>query len=161
MSVGVKLNILSLFRTVPILSLTNNGRPTSAGHLLTDYLNQGMDVKCPTCDTNNHAKLIPEKGKFTLLAINRRGFTDKDGKAIPKISTRVSDTWSQRHQLLGDLVSVITHKGSVNTGHWHTYTKTDSGICYLNSDSKPPVQINHPLKTKNNETAEFLVYKNS
>ena len=156
---------MSFFRTVPILSLTINGRPTSAGHLLTDYLNQGMNVRCPTCDANNDAKLIPEKGKFTLLAINRRGFKDQDGNPIPKITTRVSDTWSQRlgDQLLGDLVSVITHKGSINTGHWQTYTKTDSGIWYLNSDSNKSLQSNHPLKTKNrsNETAEFLVYKNS
>ena len=152
------------FRTVPILTPSINGRPISAGHLLTDFLNQETRVKCPSpCYAVNQAKVVPQKGRFTLLAINRRGLNDEDGDPIPKINTRVCATWSQRHgdKYLGELVSVITHKGSIHSGHWQTYTKTDSGTWYLNSDAHPVKQTSNPLNSKRkDETSQFLIYKN-
>ena len=139
---------------------------TDSGQLLTDFLNKGARVKCPApCHAVNQSKIFPRQGKFSFIAINRRlGYTDEDNHPIPKINTRIGDAWSQSwgNKVLQELVSVITHRGSVHTGHWQTYSKTDDGLWYVNSDAHPPRQTSHPLKSiRKDETAELLVFKNS
>ena len=136
----------------------------SASVLLTDFMNEKSRVKCPSCGVENEAKIHPVKGKFTCLAINRRGYTDQDGVNVPKCLTKVSDV-SNPHvwgaPLVRELVAVVSHKGTINSGHWVCYSKVEEGTWYCNSDSARVKQTNHPLKqNRKDETADLLIFKN-
>ena len=105
------------------------------------------------------------KGKYTFISINRRGFQDEDGDAIPKLSTKVVDNasgkWGDKY--LGELICVVSHRGSIQTGHFVTYSKVEEGggAWYVSDDSKSPKQVTHPLRTsKKGETSELLIFKN-
>ena len=154
------------FKVIPLLSPPVDSRAVSAGLLLTKFLNKKFQAKCPApCHGDNEARYHAVKGKFTFIGINRRGFYDTDGNVIPKLATRVTDTASGKwgDTYLGELVSVISHRGSINSGHFITYSKvTDGGgSWYLNDDCKRIKQTTHPLKnSKKGETAELLIFKN-
>ena len=130
-------------------------------------MNQKVRVKCPACGVENEAKLHPVLGKFTGLAINRRDYTDEEGVNVPKALTQVTDTpsphlWGQ--PFVRELVAVVAHKGSINSGHWICYSKVEDGggTWYVNSDRAPGQQtLYHPLKhNRKNETADLLIFKN-
>ena len=158
------------FKVIPLLSPRTESRRAdrvSASNLLTDMLNTSFRAQCPPpCHGENQAKYHAVPGKISMVAINRRGFTDDDGDAIPKLLTKVTDTPSQRYgdKFLRELVSVVAHKGSVNSGHWLCYSKVDDGggSWYLNNDQKKVKQtLGHPLKhNRKNETTELLIFKN-
>ena len=154
------------FELIPLLSPSVNGRAISPGQLFTEFLNEKFRVKCPSpCYAVNEAKIAPKKGKYTLLAMNRRNMTDKDGCMIPKVKTRVNDVRGHTlgDKFLGELVAVVTHKGDIGNGHWMTYSKIDTdGTWFVNSDRLIPKQAAPPMRSsKQNETADLLVYRNS
>ena len=78
-----------------------------------------------------------------------------------KITSVMSGTSVDR--ILGNLISVVAHKGDTNQGHFICYSKLDdSDVFYVNSDSRRAYQSNcHPFQSGDNtETVDLLVYKN-
>ena len=61
-----------------------------------------------------------------------------------------------------DPVAVISHRGSLTSGHYVVYTKVGS-IWYLNDDSKRIVAVNSPFEQnrKLRETADIIVFENN
>ena len=160
-------NYAKAYKVIPLLTPKTTSRKAdrvSASVLLTDFMNEKVPVKCPTCDVENDAKLHPVQGKFTCLAINRRDYTDKDGVNVPKFLTKVTDVCSAH--LWGDpfvkeLVFVVAHKGTIHSGHWICYSKVEEGAWYVNSDKARVKQTTHPLRhNKKDETADLLIFKN-
>lgn len=63
--------------------------------------------------------------------------------------------------LLSELLSVISHRGDVNLGHFVSYHLVD-GKWFLNDDSKRCHAVNDPLlQLVNGESVEILFFKSS
>ena len=163
-------NFEKAFKLIPMLSPKTSSRRAdrvSASVLLTEFMNQKFSMECPDCMVvYNDAKLHPVKGEFTCLAINRRAYSDEDGTNSDrsnKIMTKITDTPSPHlwgDPLVQELVAVIGHKGSVNSGHWVCYSKVED-VWYVNSDNCRPRQVTHPLKhNRKGETADLLIFRN-
>ena len=61
--------------------------------------------------------------------------------------------------LFGELLSVISHRGDVNLGHFVSYHRIDSR-CFLNDDSRRCQEVADPmLQRVNQETAEVMFFK--
>ena len=155
------------FKCVPPLSLPINSRGISPGQLLNNFLNVSYQVRCPLCQQMcDGATFEATKGKFTLLAINRRGYNDDRGNPIPKLMTKLTMAvgGTEGDRLCGELVSVICHLGDgTDGGHWVSYHRTDDGVWWRNNDSLPIVQAtNHPFNCRSrlDETVDFMVFKN-
>ena len=156
------------FKCVPFLPLPSNSRGISPGQLLNNFLNVTYQAQCPLCQQMcPGATFEATKGRFTLLAINRRGYHDARGNPIPKLMTRLTmaDGNTEGDRLCGELVSVICHLGDgTDGGHWVSYHQTDDQVWWRNNDSLPVVQSpSHPFNCRSrlDETVDFLVYKNT
>ena len=151
------------FSCVPLLDIPDC-RGISPGQLLTNLLNTPINMNCVACNTRVQATLVPERGTYTLFAINRLQYDRQNPNVVlPKVMTKLTDRRSTGagERLCGDLISCISHIGSHQQGHWVSYHKTTDNVWWKNNDSYPIVQSNHPFNVNhNNETVNFVVYKN-
>ena len=151
------------FSKVPILNLPVGPQRVSPGAILTSFLLTPVDVHCPTCATICHATIDTRRGLYTILTINRRGYSDTSGRPINKLMTKflVTRGTTAGDALLGDLVTVISHRGGLR-GHWVSYSSIDNGDWYLNDDSNAVTRSNvHPFDVDaDSESVDCLVYKN-
>ena len=155
------------FKSVPLLTVPMNSRGVSPGQLLNNFLNVSYQARCPVCQQMcDGATFVATRGKFTVLAINRRGYNDDKGNPIPKLMTKLSMTGgvTEGDRLCGELVSVICHLGDgTDGGHWISYHRTDDGTWWRNNDSLPVIRSqNHPFdcRSRLDETVDFMVFKN-
>lgn len=149
------------FSCVPLLDIPDS-RGISPGQILTNLLNTPVNFNCVACNTPVQASLVPERGIYTLFAINRLQY-DRQNAVLPKVLTKLTDRRSTGagERLCGDLISCISHVGSHQRGHWISYHKTTDNVWWKNNDSYPIVQSNHPFNTSvNDETVNFVVFKN-
>ena len=153
------------FAVIPLVSLPRDQPSVTPGDLLTDLLQSHIDVTCPQCGVMCHGNFDVTKGAYTIMVINRRGYQDQQGNYIPLLRTRLTDRRGINvgSGLLGTLVSVVSHRGDVRTGHWVSYhLAQDTNTWYINDDSQPLAPSNcHPFVGQvANETADLLVFKN-
>ena len=155
------------FQCVPLLPLPVTNRAVSPGQLLTNFLNSSFEAICPVASCQNRcrgATYEAIKGRFTLMALNRRHYRDAQGNLIPKLMTKLStfNGGTIGDQLCGELVSVICHSGNPNGGHWTSYHKCDNNTWWINNDSNPVIQSPvHPFDGRSlDESVDFLVFKN-
>ena len=156
-----------LFQSIPVMTLPVSSRAVSPGQLLTNFLNSPFEAICPNVMCQRRcrgATYEAIKGRFTLLAINRRHYQDFRGNLIPKLMTKLSNTSINTlgDQLCGELVSVICHSGDPNAGHWTSYHKCDDSTWWINDDNNPVIQSHvHPFTGRfSDESVDFVVYKN-
>ena len=67
------------------------------------------------------------------------------------------------HDFMGELVSVVCHRGDVNVGHFVSYHKVDDSW-FLNDDTNQCAPSESPLDGINiaeNEPIELLFFKNN
>ena len=89
----------------------------------------------------------------TIIAVNR--FTDPTRKQLNRLILNRS-----RESLdLGNLVSVVCHRGDVNQGHFVSYHRVDEQW-FLNDDSMMVTLSEDPLCSAiESETIEILFFK--
>ena len=76
---------------------------------------------------------------------------------IPTVPVRIGP------DVLGELVSVICHRGDVNQGHFVSYHKVGDQW-YLNDDSRQCEATGNPMegnRVSQSETVEILLFKNN
>ena len=118
-------------------------QPVSFGSLVNTLLLTPVNTKCFHCNEDTNGSMIPEKGK-SVLAINRRG-----SKGLIKTRLSCQDSQTVGDQLLGELVSVVSHLGGAGGGHWISYHQVD-GNWFINNDSNPVVRAPyHPFNSPN------------
>ena len=115
----------------------------------------------------NAASLKANLGEYTPLIINRTGYLDENGQQdYKKYKNPVAE---MRKQSLGDrytkeLICTINHRGSGKSAsdHWVCYSSLeDTGVWFVNSDSKRIQQSRHPFNVKiQDQTVDFLLYLN-
>ena len=153
-----------LTAAVPLLQLPPGDQAADISVLLASYLDTPFNTRC-----NDQACRQPifnvryetEPGYFTVLAINRFDINDIRGKRMNKLVVTNNPSLSG-HQLLGDLVSCVCHRGSVNAGHFVSYHKISSQW-YLNDDSRRYQVSPNPLEQACHEsqTVDLLFFVNN
>ena len=133
-----------LFRSVPLLQIPEQDQPVSFGSLVNTLLQTPVNTRCRYCNGEANGSLVPEKGKYSVFAINRRR-----GQRLIKTRLSCQDSQTVGDQLLGELVSVVSHLGGAGGGHWISYHQVD-GNWFINNDSNPVVRAPyHPFNSPN------------
>ena len=153
---------------VPLISIPKDSRYSekiSGPELLSRFINKKVEVTCDTCDLKQPGKISFIKGKFTIFAVNRRGYEDDENyekSKMKKIQTKVVDNRSVTacDELVSDLIGTVNHRSTAG-GHWVAYSKLDdSSAWYINNDSKKCFQVTHPLKLSSKvESVDLLMYQ--
>ena len=149
------------FSWIPLLDVPDC-RGISPGQMLTSLLSRPINFNCVQCNNRICATMEAEKGRFTVLALNRTQF-DGNNAMLPKVMTKLTSVRATGvgETLCGDLISCISHIGSQHQGHWVSYHKTSNSVWWKNNDSYPVVQTCHPFNVNNREeTVNFVVFKN-
>ena len=146
---------------LPGLDVPRRPQPVPVGELLTALVTTPFNVQCMMCG-NQHAvgRYQVRRGLFTVLRLNRLNLGDSRNQVL----TRLDDTPTQGigEQYLGTLISVVSHQGNPQAGHYIAYSRVNNHW-HLNSDAGLVQQVAfHPFNTTNqNESVGLLVYKNN
>ena len=150
------------FERLPPLNVGQSAAPVPVGQLVTNLLQTLIPLRCsnPVCGRAVNAIYQVKKGKYTVLRFDR--FHHSNWGQVLHTKLSVARTNTAGEQYLGRLISVISHVGDNQGGHYVSYTEV-SGSWYRNSDADPVRRVNFdPLNSRNpNETANFLVFDNS
>ena len=95
-------------------------------------------------------------GRFTIIGINRN---NNQGKVMNKLD--LSPHSEEINSITKEPVAVISHGGSVQSGHYIVYTKVGD-IWYVNNDNQKVTATNSPFDQSNiaGETADIIVFQN-
>ena len=152
-----------LFSSIPLLQLPANDVNCSIPHLLASYLDTPFDTRCSNQQCRqgvSNGRFETVSGYYTVLAVNR--VDDATGfKKMNKLTIDADDTLSG-YELLGELISCISHRGSVNRGHFVSYQKVGSQW-FINDDSSSCVPCANPLcyAIDPTETVDLLFFMNN
>ena len=143
-----------LFQSVPLLQIPQQDQPVCFGSLVNTFLQTPVTTRCFHCNEDTNGSLIPEKGEYSVFAINRRG-----GQGRIRTKLVCQDSHTEGDQLLGELVSVISHLGGADGGHWISYHQVH-GDWFINNDSDSIVRSPyHPFDSPNiSETVNLCLY---
>ena len=154
---------------VPLISIPKDCRFSdriSGPELLNRFVSKRVEVTCDTCDLKQNGKISAIKGKFTIFAVNRRGYEDDENNEkskMKKLQTKVTDNRSVTacDGLVSELIGTINHRVTAGGNHWVAYSRLDdSSAWYINNDSKKCFQVTHPLKLSSKvESVDLLLYQ--
>ena len=143
--------------SVPLLQLPENDESVNVIKLLDDHLKQTFQTRCSNLGCRSrimNARLEVEVGFYTVVAVNRS--TDPTRKQTNRLSV------DKRSQMFdpGNLVSIVSHKGDVNSGHFVSYHRVGD-TWFLNDDSRMVTMAEDPLNPQSDtETVEILFFIN-
>ena len=105
---------------------------------------------------------MTETGCFTIVGVDRFDVSIPGGKKMNRLDLSCNDPNLTGHQVLGDLVSCVCHRGSVNHGHFVSYHKIGNQW-FINDDSRPcQVSENPFVQTRHgSQTVELLFFSNN
>ena len=147
------------FELIPELRLPDQQQQVNPADLITELMNERFQVICQVCQHQiNDASFDIQKGKFTILTLNRAVIRNRRmAKIMTPISSGVSNC--RGSQFIGELVAVVCHRTQPHL-HWVSYTKADNRW-FRNDDHNPPVPA-APFNSGNpDETINMLCYINN
>ena len=147
---------------VPLLQIPPGNQPANIPRLFASYLEQSLQTRCTdqACRQRiTNANFETELGQFTILAVNR--FDENGEKRMNRVELDNPDTSLTGYGLLGQIVSCVCHRGSVNHGHYVSYHRVDNQW-YLNDDSRPCHIAENPFNqtVHDSQTIEVLFFEN-
>ena len=103
------------------------------------------------------AKIHVSPGRFTVVSLNRSRMNQS--KMMNKVD--ITSPHSEVDQFCQEPVVVISHGGSLASGHYVVYSKV-GGQWYLNDDSKQLSRVSSPFDQNSiyRETADIIVFEN-
>ena len=146
---------------LPGLDVPRSANPIPVGDLLTTLIQTPFNVQCGMCGNNAAVgRYNVRKGVFTVLRLNRLNM----GNWRNQVLTRLNNTRTPGigDQFLGTLISVVSHQGNPQGGHYIAYSQVNNHW-HLNSDANHARQVGyHPFNSPNpNETPGLLIYYNN
>ena len=155
--------------TIPLLPLppdSTDDEPVDIHTLLATHINQTFETRCYDQSCRRRifgGRVVPRTGLFTILAVCRFDVNDPTNrKRLTRLAVP-SHSMNNNRDLLGELVSVVCHRGDVNKGHFVSYHKVEDNW-FLNDDSRPCSPSENPLDGRNiakKETADLLFFINN
>ena len=136
--------------------------PVNIREKLSEFLLNSFETRCKAimCRKkvkNGKIRVVP--GRFTIVAFNRN--TTNNAKEMHKVI--VSDCNRDIDAITQEPVVVLSHVGTINSGHYVIYSKVGDRW-YLNDDRKriQPVNVS-PLEqsTRAGETVNIVVFENN
>ena len=161
----VKRWAMQVQAAIPLLQLPPNNLPADVSDLLAAYVDERFETHCTDLNCNHRildGKLEVKPGFFTILAISRFDINDPNNKQMNRL-TIPSEPVRIGHNLMGDLVSIVCHRGDVNQGHFVSYHQVDRQW-FLSDDSRQLSPSQNPLEDglgDESETIELLFFKNN
>ena len=144
-----------------VIGVENDDNPVNIREKLSEFLTGTFNSRCKAimCRKRLRAARIKVKpGKYTIVALNRNA--SNQSKALQKVD--FSPHLPEVDSISKEPIAVISHAGSVASGHYIVYSKID-GVWFLNDDSKrlircqfSPFDQSHLYR----ETADIIVFKN-
>ena len=146
---------------IPLLQLPVSNQPVNIMQLLKAYVQEPFQTRCGNlgCRTRIvNAMLEVQLGFFTIVAVNR--FQLGGGQTTTKLLNKLQIENDDDMLDVGELVSVVCHRGDVNYGHFVSYHKVGQQW-FQNDDSRKSTPSNNPLEQTNaeNETVDLLFFK--
>ena len=150
---------------IPILQLPEKNQTASIPHLLASYLEEAIQTRCSDQHCRQrilNAQFVTETGCFTIVGVDRFDVSIPGGKKMNRLDLSCNDPNLTGHQVLGDLVSCVCHRGSVDHGHFVSYHKIGNQW-FINDDSRPcQVSENPFVQTRHgSQTVELLFFSNN
>jgi ubiquitin C-terminal hydrolase len=103
-----------------------------------------------------------EAGCYTLIAVNRFDINNPGRKKMNRLELSSNNQSLTGHQLIGQIVSCVCHRGPVDSGHFVSYHKVNNQW-YLNNDSQPCQVAENPFEqtVHGTQSVELLFYTNN
>ena len=118
-----------------VIGLDNSSdNPVNIREKLSEFMNNTFESRCKAIMCRKRireAKIKVKPGRFTLLALNRN--LNNQSKMMQKVDLVPFN--SDVDELTRNPIAVISHAGSVGSGHYILYSKID-GDWYVNDDNK-------------------------
>ena len=128
--------------------------------LLKSHLDEPFQTRCGNLGCKSRivdARMEVEPGFFTILTVDR--FQFGNNPPVKLMNKLIVDKGDEQSLDLGELVSVVCHRGDVNHGHFVSYHVVGQQW-YLNDDSRRCAPSGNPLQqTVSNETVDMLFFK--
>ena len=131
--------------------------------LLSTYLDAPIHTRCSDQQCRqriSNGQYETDTGHYTILAVNR--FDGGNGKRMNRLDLSLNEPSVTRHDILGELVSCICHRGDVNHGHFVSYHRVGA-LWFLNDDSRACVVSEDPfVQTRfQDQTVDLLFFANN
>ena len=147
---------------IHVIGIANDdNNPVKIREKFNDFLTNTFDSRCKAIMCRKRlrgAKIKVIPGKYTIVALSRNA--SNQSKAMQKVD--LSPHLPEVDSISQEPVAVISHAGSMASGHYVLYSRVD-GDWYLNDDSKrlfrcqfSPFDQSH----LNRETADIIVFEN-
>ena len=144
---------------IPVLSVPESEDYVDLLDLVENFLTEPFETRCTNQDCRSRiadGRIVPIKGMFTILSLDRIDMDNPNRKKMTRIRLTAAE-----HQ---GLISVISHIGDVNSGHYVSYHEAE-GRWYLNDDSEHFQSAENPLGENveylgPDETPELLFFRN-
>ena len=139
----------------------DDDHPVKVREKLSSFLTETFESRCKSIMCKKKlrgAKMKAEPGKYTIVALNRNA--QNRSKAMQKVDLSLHN--SEVDPITQEPVAVISHAGSMASGHYVTYSKVNSDW-YLNDDSKKLTRcLTSPFEQRHfvRETADIIVFEN-
>ena len=149
---------------IPLIQLPPNNQTANIPALLSSYLEVPIHTRCTDQNCRQmitNARFETETGYFTVISVNRVDDTGINDKKMNRLDLSCNDPSMTGHQVLGELVSCVCHRGDVNQGHFVSYHKVGD-VWFLNDDSRPCVVAENPLvQTRySSQTIDLMFFAN-
>ena len=145
-----------------VIGLDNSSdNPVNIREKLSEFMNNTFESRCKAIMCRKRireAKIKVKPGRFTLLALNRN--LNNQSKMMQKVD--LVPFSSEVDEITQNPIAVISHAGSVGSGHYILYSKID-GDWYVNDDNKKLFRSQFSPFDQNylcRETADIVVFEN-
>ena len=143
-----------------VVGIQNDGsNPVRIKEKLQQFCSSNFESRCKSimCKKKVRGATIQiSPCRFTIIGINRN---NNQGKVMNKLD--LSPHSEEINSITKEPVAVISHGGSVQSGHYIVYTKVGD-IWYVNNDNQKVTATNSPFDQSNiaGETADIIVFQN-
>ena len=147
---------------VHVIGVENDdNHPVKIREKLSSFLTNTFHSRCKAIMCRKKlrgAKIKAEPGKYTIVALNRNVLNQS--KAMQKVDLSLHN--AEVDAITQEPVAVISHAGSMASGHYVMYSKVN-GDWYFNDDSKRLIRcLTSPFEQRHlcRETADIIVFEN-
>ena len=146
---------------IHVIGLHQEGdEPVKVREKLQQFCSSSFDSRCQAIMCRKkirNAEIHVSPGRFTLVSFNRSNMNQS------KMMNKLDMTFyhPEVNYFCQEPIAVISHGGSLASGHYVVYTKVE-GRWYLNNDSKQLSAASSPFNQNSihGETADILVFEN-
>ena len=151
---------------IPMLQLPSSDHQTgNIPALLASYLEEPLHTTCSDQQCRQrifNGQFETDTGHYTVLAVNRFDDGNLNRKRMNRLDLSFNEPNMTGHDIMGELVSCVCHRGDINHGHFVSYHRVGA-LWFLNDDSRACVVSEDPfVQTRfQDQTIDLLFFANN